>query len=113
MLSCYVEVGIDADVLSGDAPGYAAAKCVRKAGSCTQRAEHADADTQVFIEGSASVLQDWLDIDFAIKEDVDFIAVSFVKSADVIKNLKSYLNARATKVCAPGQPRFASEGPLD
>jgi pyruvate kinase len=29
---------------------------------------------------------------------VDFIAVSFVKSADVIKNLKSYLNARADKV---------------
>jgi hypothetical protein len=43
------------------------------------------------------VPQDWLDIDFAIKEDIDFIAVSFVKSADVIKNLKSYLNARATK----------------
>ena len=47
-----------------------------------------------------SVPQDWLDIDFAIKEDIDFIAVSFVKSADVIKNLKSYLNARATKARA-------------
>ena len=43
-------------------------------------------------------MQDWLDIDFAIREGVDFIAVSFVKSADVIKNLKSYLNARADKV---------------
>ena len=42
--------------------------------------------------------QDWLDIDFAIRERVDFIAVSFVKSADVIKNLKSYLNSRADKV---------------
>lgn len=42
--------------------------------------------------------QDWLDIDFAIRERVDFIAVSFVKSADVIRNLKSYLNSRADKV---------------
>ena len=31
---------------------------------------------------------DWLDIDFGIRMGVDFIAVSFVKSADVIKNLK-------------------------
>jgi hypothetical protein len=45
--------------------------------------------------------QDWLDIDFAIREGVDFIAVSFVKSADVIKNLKSYLNARADKARSP------------
>ena len=29
---------------------------------------------------------------------VDFIAVSFVKTADVINNLKSYLNSRASKV---------------
>ncbi len=43
-------------------------------------------------------MQDWLDIDFAIRQKVDFIAVSFVKSADVIKNLKSYLNSRADKV---------------
>lgn len=42
--------------------------------------------------------QDWLDIDFAIKEGVDFIAVSFVKNADVINNLKSYVDARADKV---------------
>lgn len=49
-------------------------------------------------ETASCAAQDWLDIDFAIKEEVDFIAVSFVKSADVIKNLKSYLNARATKV---------------
>lgn len=40
-------------------------------------------------------MQDWLDIDFAIKEKVDFIAVSFVKGPDVINNLKSYLTARA------------------
>lgn len=40
-------------------------------------------------------LQDWLDIDFAISEHVDFIAVSFVKGPDVINNLKSYLGSRA------------------
>ena len=50
------------------------------------------------INVGAAAWQDWLDIDFAIREGVDFIAVSFVKSADVIKNLKSYLNARADKV---------------
>ena len=39
--------------------------------------------------------QDWIDIDFAIAENVDFIAVSFVKTADVIKHLKSYIAARS------------------
>lgn len=39
--------------------------------------------------------QDWLDIDFGIAEGVDFIAVSFVKSAEVIKHLKSYIKSRA------------------
>lgn len=39
--------------------------------------------------------KDWLDIDFAIAEAVDFIAVSFVKTADVVVNLKSYLASRA------------------
>ncbi|KAL2630683.1 hypothetical protein R1flu_015369 [Riccia fluitans] len=38
--------------------------------------------------------KDWLDIDFGISEGVDFIAVSFVKTADVIKHLKSYISAR-------------------
>ncbi|KAK9843289.1 hypothetical protein WJX74_009903 [Apatococcus lobatus] len=41
--------------------------------------------------------KDWLDIDFAISQEVDFIAVSFVKTADVINNLKSYLRARSSK----------------
>ncbi|CAL5227753.1 g10772 [Coccomyxa viridis] len=41
--------------------------------------------------------KDWLDIDFAIREGVDFIAVSFVKTAEVINNLKSYLSSRADK----------------
>lgn len=40
-------------------------------------------------------LQDWLDIDFGIAEGVDFIAISFVKSAEVINHLKSYIKARA------------------
>ncbi|XP_073286805.1 pyruvate kinase isozyme A, chloroplastic-like, partial [Primulina huaijiensis] len=39
--------------------------------------------------------KDWLDIDFGIAEGVDFIAISFVKSAEVIKHLKSYIKARA------------------
>lgn len=40
-------------------------------------------------------MQDWLDIDFGIAEGVDFIAVSFVKSAEVIKHFKSYIAARS------------------
>jgi len=40
-------------------------------------------------------VQDWLDIDFGIAERVDCIAVSFVKSAEVIKHLKSYIAARS------------------
>jgi hypothetical protein len=40
-------------------------------------------------------IQDWLDIDFGIAEGVDFIAISFVKSAEVITHLKSYIAARS------------------
>ncbi|CAI8603143.1 unnamed protein product [Vicia faba] len=39
--------------------------------------------------------KDWLDIDFGIAEGVDFIAISFVKSAEVITHLKSYIAARS------------------
>ncbi|GAB4851019.1 hypothetical protein Ancab_030315 [Ancistrocladus abbreviatus] len=39
--------------------------------------------------------KDWLDIDFGIAEGVDFIAISFVKSAEVISHLKSYIEARS------------------
>lgn len=41
--------------------------------------------------------KDWLDIDFAIAEGVDFIALSFVRSADAINHLKSYIAARSTE----------------
>ncbi|XP_062085099.1 pyruvate kinase isozyme A, chloroplastic-like [Humulus lupulus] len=41
--------------------------------------------------------KDWLDIDFGIEEGVDFIGVSFVKSADVITHLKSYIASRNRK----------------
>ncbi len=44
---------------------------------------------------SALLTQDWKDIDFALSEDVDFIAVSFVKTADVMVNLKSYVANRS------------------
>ena len=36
-----------------------------------------------------------MDIDFGIAEGVDFIAISFVKSAEVIKHLKSYIAVRS------------------
>ncbi|KAL1332052.1 pyruvate kinase isozyme A, chloroplastic-like [Arachis hypogaea] len=39
--------------------------------------------------------KDWLDIDFGIAEGVDFIAISFVKSAEVIHHLRSYIAARS------------------
>lgn len=42
--------------------------------------------------------KDWIDVDFAIAEAVDFIAVSFVKSADVLKHLRSYINARGRSI---------------
>ncbi|XP_068635327.1 pyruvate kinase isozyme A, chloroplastic-like [Aristolochia californica] len=42
--------------------------------------------------------KDWLDIDFGIAEGVDFIAISFVKSAEVINHLKSYIAARSRDI---------------
>lgn len=42
-------------------------------------------------------MQDWLDIDFGLAEGADFIAVSFVKSADVMTNLKSYVSSRSDR----------------
>uniref|UniRef100_A0A7N0TTA8 Pyruvate kinase n=1 Tax=Kalanchoe fedtschenkoi TaxID=63787 RepID=A0A7N0TTA8_KALFE len=40
--------------------------------------------------------KDWIDIDFGIAEGVDFIAVSFVKSAEVINHLRSYIAAHSS-----------------
>ncbi|PHT98224.1 Pyruvate kinase isozyme A, chloroplastic [Capsicum chinense] len=41
--------------------------------------------------------KDWSDIAFGISEDIDFIAVSFVKDADAIKHLKDYLTTKSAK----------------
>ncbi|CAN6449997.1 unnamed protein product [Victoria cruziana] len=41
--------------------------------------------------------KDWGDIDFGISEHVDFIAISFVKSAEDIRSLKSYLSRKSSE----------------
>jgi Pyruvate kinase, barrel domain len=51
------------------------------------------------VRGRAALLpvlspKDWRDIDWAISARVDFVAVSFVRSADVITNLRSYIQTR-------------------
>ncbi|KAK9049871.1 hypothetical protein SSX86_031160 [Deinandra increscens subsp. villosa] len=38
--------------------------------------------------------KDWSDIEFGISEGVDFIAMSFVKDADVVRHLKNYLSTK-------------------
>lgn len=45
--------------------------------------------------------KDWADIDFAVKNKVDFLAVSFVKSSDVIVNLRSYVALRSDENYQP------------
>ena len=52
------------------------------------------------IRGRASLLpvisaKDWTDIDWAIGAGVDFLAISFVRTADVLQNLRSYISTRA------------------
>lgn len=42
--------------------------------------------------------KDWNDIDLAIEQQVDFIGVSFVKTADVLHNLRSYVSSRSDRV---------------
>ncbi|CAN4112071.1 unnamed protein product [Withania somnifera] len=42
--------------------------------------------------------KDWSDVEFGISEDIDFIAVSFVKDADAIKRLRDYLTTKSSKV---------------
>ncbi|GBF95398.1 pyruvate kinase isozyme chloroplastic [Raphidocelis subcapitata] len=56
------------------------------------------------IRGRAAMLsvitgKDWRDIDWAIKAGIDFLAISFVRSADALHNLRSYITQRA-----PGHP---------
>ena len=41
--------------------------------------------------------KDWNDIDLAIAEAVDYIAISFVRSADVLDNLRSYIGSKTSK----------------
>lgn len=41
--------------------------------------------------------KDWNDIDRAIEKEVDFIAVSFVRTADVLDNLRSYISAKTSR----------------
>lgn len=41
--------------------------------------------------------KDWNDIDLAIEKGVDFIAVSFVRTADVLDNLRSYISAKTSR----------------
>jgi len=41
--------------------------------------------------------KDWTDIDLAIEQKIDFIAVSFVKGADVLHNLRSYVASRSSR----------------
>ena len=41
--------------------------------------------------------KDWNDIDMAIENKVDFIAVSFVRDKDVLENLRSYIASKTTR----------------
>ncbi|KAI5063073.1 hypothetical protein GOP47_0021620 [Adiantum capillus-veneris] len=56
---------------------------------------------QVIREGNSMLptvsAKDWIDIDFGIAEKVDFIAISFVRTAEVVKHLKSYIAARSPR----------------
>ena len=51
--------------------------------------------------------KDWVDIDFAIENKVDLIAISFVKTAETVHHLKSYLKS---KCVALGHEETGSEG---
>lgn len=52
------------------------------------------------IRGRAAMLsvitgKDWRDIDWAVNLGVDFLAISFVRTADALLNLRSYINQRS------------------
>lgn len=42
-------------------------------------------------------MKDWSDIEFGISEGVNFIALSFVKNADAIKQLKNYISTKSSR----------------
>ena len=42
--------------------------------------------------------KDWQDIDFAIAQDADFIALSFANSAEAVNELKSYLQSKGSNI---------------
>jgi pyruvate kinase len=42
--------------------------------------------------------KDWKDVDFAIENNLDYIALSFVRTADDVKQLRSYLDSRNSKI---------------
>ena len=42
--------------------------------------------------------KDWKDVDFAIEHKVDYIALSFVRTADDVLQLRKYLEARGAKI---------------
>lgn len=51
------------------------------------------------VRGHSSMLpvvtaKDWQDIDFAVEHKADFLALSFVRDADVIHNVRSYVNSQ-------------------
>ncbi len=46
--------------------------------------------------------KDWLDLQFGIDVGVDYYALSFVRSADVIYELKAYLAKQGTSKLHPG-----------
>ena len=61
------------------------------------------------MRGEPVLCQDWHDIDFAIEQRVDFIAVSFVKTADVIINLKDYIQRQTGSDSIEARTSFYSK----
>jgi pyruvate kinase len=53
--------------------------------------------------------KDWSDIDFALSAGVDFIAVSFVRSADVLQSLRSYAAARCAALGGVAPPELIAK----
>ena len=54
--------------------------------------------------------KDWLDLKFGIDVGVDYYALSFVRSADVIYELKDYLAQHGALPCSLTVPWYPSGG---